>query len=29
MDIFQTPGHEVTRMLVSAHLSLYGMELNA
>ncbi|UWF60166.1 nickel import ATP-binding protein NikD [Brucella sp. 2716] len=29
MDIFQTPGHEVTRMLVGAHLSLYGMELNA
>lgn len=27
MDIFHNPRHEVTRMLVSAHLSLYGMEL--
>jgi nickel transport system ATP-binding protein len=29
MDIFHTPRHEVTRMLVSTHLSLYGMELTA
>lgn len=26
-DIFSTPRHEVTRMLVEAHLALYGMEL--
>jgi nickel transport system ATP-binding protein len=29
MDIFHRPEHEVTRMLVSAHLSLYGLELSA
>lgn len=29
MDIFHAPRHEVTRMLVSAHLSLYGVELTA
>ncbi|MDA5636497.1 nickel import ATP-binding protein NikD, partial [Agrobacterium sp. ST15.16.024] len=26
-EIFSTPRHEVTRMLVEAHLALYGMEL--
>ncbi|MFK0382749.1 nickel import ATP-binding protein NikD [Agrobacterium sp. NPDC090273] len=29
MEIFHRPRHEVTRMLVAAHLSLYGMELTA
>lgn len=29
MDIFHAPRHAVTRMLVSAHLSLYGMEVPA
>lgn len=29
MPIFHKPEHDVTRMLVSAHLSLYGMELSA
>ncbi|OHV82878.1 ATP-binding cassette domain-containing protein [Rhizobium sp. LCM 4573] len=29
MDIFQAPRHHVTCMLVRAHLSLYGMELEA
>lgn len=28
-EIFHAPRHDVTRLLVGAHLSLYGMELNA
>lgn len=29
MEIFHHPKHEVTRLLVGAHLSLYGMEIGA
>lgn len=28
MDVFHTPRHAITRTLVSAHLSLYGMEIS-